>query len=447
MRVRLTSVRDERGAVIPIVVISLIALFGMVVLTVDVGGLMVKRRAMVNASDAAALAAAQSYTWGNEAQCGTNDAPAQAQADAFAVDNVSGAARTDYQTDCVKQNVTVAYQTQQDLFFAAVLGFGDNSNVTSTATAHWGPTTGGTPMPVELDPLITNECVYEGGAPDDPDNPSNYKDPGTCPEGYWFNNGDLTSSGWGLMNLNTWGVDPGASCDNSGGANDLAGWILQEPGLSALLRTIPTYVCTTDGGKTSDWMNALQSVAGNDQIYLFPVNDPSRMIFGPPTSQQKYAVVAFAPMKVVAVYDVGKDPEAALGGTYACDANYTFPGPNQTIDLSSVSLTGLAGSDCSHVVRSDITGVKVSPPGPGGQAYKDPSDYHYDAATHELTWKKAGATVEVEFSYRGGGACPGHEPDPNAFCLQLAWAGPVLIGVTDPDSTGSGPGMAVTLVR
>jgi Flp pilus assembly protein TadG len=51
--------RDEEGATLAIVVISLIGLLGMVVLVVDVGGLLWKRREMVNGSDAAALAAAQ----------------------------------------------------------------------------------------------------------------------------------------------------------------------------------------------------------------------------------------------------------------------------------------------------------------------------------------------------------------------------------------------------
>src|SRR5919106_6543368 len=49
----------ERGATAVIVVISLVAMLGLMVLTVDVGQLLYKRRAMVNASDAAALAAAQ----------------------------------------------------------------------------------------------------------------------------------------------------------------------------------------------------------------------------------------------------------------------------------------------------------------------------------------------------------------------------------------------------
>jgi Flp pilus assembly protein TadG len=52
--------RAEDGAVLVIVALSLLAMFGMMVLVVDVGSLLYARRALVNAADAAALAAAQS---------------------------------------------------------------------------------------------------------------------------------------------------------------------------------------------------------------------------------------------------------------------------------------------------------------------------------------------------------------------------------------------------
>src|SRR6266542_385487 len=50
---------DERGATLVIVVLSIVAILGMVVLTVDVGGLLLRRRSLVNGADAAALAAGQ----------------------------------------------------------------------------------------------------------------------------------------------------------------------------------------------------------------------------------------------------------------------------------------------------------------------------------------------------------------------------------------------------
>ena len=82
--------RGEEGAVAVIVVLSLVALIGVTVLTVDVGQLLFKRRAMVNASDAAALAAAQSCAGVDD-----SDSP-EAMADLFAVDNVSVAERPDH---------------------------------------------------------------------------------------------------------------------------------------------------------------------------------------------------------------------------------------------------------------------------------------------------------------------------------------------------------------
>ena len=78
---------EERGATAVIVALTLIALCGMIVLTVDVGQLLFKRRAMVNASDAAALAAASC------AGISDSESP-EAMADVFALDNVSVANST-----------------------------------------------------------------------------------------------------------------------------------------------------------------------------------------------------------------------------------------------------------------------------------------------------------------------------------------------------------------
>jgi Flp pilus assembly protein TadG len=470
---------EERGAVIPIVVLSLIAIFGMVVLTVDVGGTLTKRRSMVNASDAAALAAAQAFAMRIEAVCGTNEAPAQAKADQLAQANVTGAAHltgtAGFQTDCTEQTVAVGYGANQQLFFAPVLGFSNTTPVSTTATAKWGPPTGGAAMPVELDPLTTNECIYPGGTPG-----STFNAPKVCDQGYWFDNGDLTNSGWGMMNLNQWGVDPAASCDNSGGANDLAGWIDQSnPDLVHLVGTTDpttgysnpaTYVCTTDGGKTPNWVDSLEKwatvyqnwvAAGkpmNDPAvpvpptFLFPINDPSQMVFGPPTSIQKYAIVGFAPMQIVAIYDVGKDQTAAIGGTASCTAGYTFSAFGSSVDLTSAALNQASSpsTPCpGSTPRSQIQNVSVSPAA-GGKAYALNSDYSLvkDASGNitGIQWTKAGpVNVKISFDYRSGGACPGHAPDPNSFCLQLAWGGPAILG--EGPATGYGPGMTVQLIK
>ena len=61
-RVRLH--RDEQGAVVVIVAILMVALMAAVAITVDVGGLYLRRRELVNGSDSAALSAARTCARG-----------------------------------------------------------------------------------------------------------------------------------------------------------------------------------------------------------------------------------------------------------------------------------------------------------------------------------------------------------------------------------------------
>jgi Flp pilus assembly protein TadG len=459
--------RDERGAVIPIVVLSLIALFGMVVLTVDVGGMLTKRRAMVNAADAAALAAAQAFAFpATQAACGgATQGFAQTKANEYATKNVPTATLVSFVPDCAAQTVTVTYTTQQQLYFAPVLGFPSTNAVSATATAMWGKPKGGAMMPLELDPTITNDCVYEGG---DPNNPPST--PHQCEEGFWFNNNDLTNSGWGLMNLNAWGVDYAASCDDSGGSSDLAGWITTDPILLQLVDADtngdglpgPTYVCTTDGARTTNWADSLAYWADQYDAwvaaggpsdptltpppsFLFPINDPALMNLGPPTSAEKYAIVGFAPMQIVDMIRVVSDTAAAVGSSYSCTTTFRFTGPGSTLDLSSATLIDAAGasSDCGHITRNQITALQLKPATGGGGNYGTPSDYAFDGKV--ITWKRPAANVRITFDYRNGGLCPGHAPDPNAFCLKLAWGGPTIIG--SGPTLGYGPGMAIKLVK
>ena len=429
--------RNERGAVVPIVVLSLIAIFGMVVLAVDVGGLMAKRRTMVNTNDSAALAAARAYAiQEGGALCGGNDGPAGAAADSLAVSNAGSEVQTAtnvFEPNCTEQTVHVEYEILQDLFFAPVLGFDDTTEVVAAATAQWGESLGGNPMPVELDPNLTNDCVFV-----DPETKQIVKPPGPCPDGFWFDNQDLTNSGWGLMNLNSWGVEADENCNNRGGSDQLGEWIMQAGVPNVRLTEIPTYVCTSDGALSPNWDTDLKNQEGG--IFLFPVNDPDQMIFGPPDSQQKYAIVAFAPMKVDHVYDVGTETEAAIGGQSSCIANHFFAGPGATLDLENGAL-----GTCT-TPRNDIQGL-VLRPAAGGAPYREGAgrDYIWAPATSTITWRNPAENVRVAFDYRSGGACPGHSFDPNAYCLELSWAGPQLIG-TDPEP-GDGESCLACSVR
>lgn len=434
--------RDERGAVVPIVALALIALFGMVVLAVDVGGLMARRRGMVNAADSAALAAAMEFAVGNS-DCASGDwGSAQFQADSLAATNDADpdVSRVLFDPNCEEQTIRVTYEVPQDLFFAPVLGFPDETPVRATAVAQWGESLGGNPLPIELDPMLTQACAYDDLGKFNP------KDT-LCPEGFWFNNQDLTNSGWGLMNLLSWGVAADANCNNAGGADQLSDWIMQTDPIGVKLSQVPTYVCTTDGGKAPNWFRDLGYWANEEDpktVFLFPVNDPSQMIMGPPTSIQKYAIVNFAPMKIEAVYE-GDDPAAigTVGSSGSCARNNVDIAAYETIDLDVWGVNQGCFSTAPVTIR--FANVRLAPRG-GGPAYVKcvPSatppaycDYTYDEGEHLITWLRPSAAdrtrVEFEWSNPGtSGACGSRPSDPNAWCLVLKWAGPELIG-EDPD--------------
>src|SRR5213593_4218162 len=130
----------ERGATVVIVALSLIAMFGMIVLVVDVGGLLWKRRELVNGSDAAALSAASTCSLPST----VDNRTAEVAADELAGQNVTGLDPTTATNATVPAGlchgtasgwVKVQYSQNQHLFFAPVLGFPNQNGVTTKAYA------------------------------------------------------------------------------------------------------------------------------------------------------------------------------------------------------------------------------------------------------------------------------------------------------------------------
>ena len=154
---------NEQGATVVIVALVLVAMFGMVVLVVDVGGLLWKRRELVNASDAAALSAAHTCAL----KSSIDPKNAQQAADALALQNVSGSGLTGVVQDsgtCHSGSVgwvKVQYSQQQHLFFAPVLGFSNQNGVTTKATAIWGPAGAANPVPIVVYANSFNNCKLD----------------------------------------------------------------------------------------------------------------------------------------------------------------------------------------------------------------------------------------------------------------------------------------------
>lgn len=432
-RPRADAAGDESGATVVIIAISLVAIFAMLVLAIDVGGLLLARREMVNASDAAALAAAQSCSSAEDVLV------PEAQADLYAADNVDGVVTgTSNITemdgcDVGRGHLSVEYLTQQELFFAGVLGFGNSGDVRTAATAAWGPAAGGEAVPIVVD------SGYLQGVCDVPDGVSIGD---TC--AMYYNNGDegLGDANWGFMNLEMWNVDPGENCSNAG-SSDRRDWILTDFDDPLLLNgdpmgSEPTYVCNDTGHSTSNWEDLVGRMDANP-IALFPVNDCDGQLdkdgnVSPcPSAPDKYDIIGFTRLKIVAVYE-GDDP-AAVG----------TPGASGTCDVSKVNLTNAqvkplsdtygAGGGCPEgspdtIAPADVhvstkTGVEFTQCVPGDLS--PTCGYWYDPIARAITWRSPNAS-DLKFRYGWSmngtaGACGVHPSDPNAICLVTEWRG------------------------
>lgn len=413
---------DEAGVTIVIVTFALLAICGMLVLVVDVGGLLTLRRRMVTAADAAALAAAQS--------CAEDEAAmASDQATLLATQNEPESTQDSFSTtNCgtsSEGSVSVGYSAPKELAFAPILGYDDQADVDAQATAIWGPTGGDTPMPIEfsIDPSGLIPCVYQAVGTE-------------C--NYWWdnsNNHDLTSSSnWGFMNLATQGIAPDAPCPNSG-TNDRRDWIYGNDDAPLLVSGTHTYVCVDSGHSNSSWMEALQNQVG--RIKHFPVNDPALMIRT--EGRAKYAIIGFVALRVDAVLK-GNDPAAVgtPGTSGRCSGTHSF-GPSSSFDLDSLD----CGTEDASISNLTLTSGK----GSNRTTHAEGSDYTFDPNSHVITWfgaPRQDVAISFDWAQAGSaGKCGSRAPDPNAICLVASWQG-VQVGGSLP---GNGADFGMRAVR
>ena len=315
---------DEEGAVLVIITLSLIALFGMMVLVVDVGSLLFTRRALVNAADAAALAAAQS--------CGQKEGigAANAQANQYTVANQSGASVAfgfpHYFPSCDSPAglVTVRVTTERPLFFAPVLGFDSDAAVVTEATASWGGAGVGEHIaPLMLSANRLSDCQIP---PEDPDSTEEL----TCT--FWWNDtppgqveeGEtaLANAEWGTLSLDLWDVPANDNC--TGGDRpvppNFRDWMLDgyfEP-LPINTPNPPghTYVCRGHGD-AAVLRRIINEVIAIDppQFLYFPVNQPASQVdndgsvcspemlaAGDNCGVHKYDIIGFARLQILEIW-------------------------------------------------------------------------------------------------------------------------------------------------
>jgi hypothetical protein len=339
---------DESGAVLIIVTLCLLALFGIMVLVVDVGSVLFVRRELVNSADAAALAAAQS--------CANKEggALANAQASYYAQANKTGAfvaaGYPRYWPSCESPAglAEVRVRVNTPLFFAPVLGAGSTAGVTTDATAVWGGAGAGEKVaPLMLSANRLSSCSIP------PENPEDLQAGQVC--AFWWNNSnnaqnnpDLANAEWGTLDLLNWDVLPSRHCNNSTPPqfeewmlrgfplplpidSDFYGGVIEGPeDADTPAEAIHTYVCRGQGNFGAALDHDIEAASCSyppaatcDPLY-FPVNrtttqidptpqDPVGVTCGPAEyattncAVDKYDIIGFARLYVEAIYRGNQD--------------------------------------------------------------------------------------------------------------------------------------------
>lgn len=245
-----------------IVALLLFALIGMLVLVFDLGRVVAIRRDMVNASDAAALAAAQQCALGNEAKTpGVASAAAtslisQNDGDA-SLQSIQGLADCQTPVGVTPKLVTVNSTVTVDYFFAQIFGF-SSGPVQTTATAQWGTVGIAKPIPITVNNQTLTSCSI----------PLTIPPPGgqiDCDLSYPKDL--LQEPRWGVLDLSQWN-DPGAAPCHVDAATlkaliESGGW----PDELKLNYPAATYDCLDNGLSDSVW----ETIEG--KTLTFPVID------------------------------------------------------------------------------------------------------------------------------------------------------------------------------
>jgi Flp pilus assembly protein TadG len=302
---------DERGAVLLIVAVSLIVLFGMLVLVVDLGLLVARKRVTVQAADAAALAAAQS--------CAARDGAtsANAQANWYAIQNGAAAIATGYprySPSCAASSgiVTVRVRFDQELLFAPAIGLPTDAEVFAEATARWGGAGAGENMsPIMVNSNRLGDCQIP---------PPEGVTPEIC--AFWADNSPkssddpaLSSNEWGTLDLRKdigWDVAANANCTNPQ-PPEFESWMFEgyfEP--LPVNYPDPTYVCQGSGHFGQSLNNLFEDAIEQELELFFPVNRPEGQVdkdgnLCPPGSGtsctvHKYDIIGFARMVMIGLY-------------------------------------------------------------------------------------------------------------------------------------------------
>jgi Flp pilus assembly protein TadG len=414
--------KDEGGAVLVMVALMLTAILGLVVLVVDVGGLLVKRRQLVAAADSASLAAAHSCALDKPEE-------AAAKADEYAHGNAADARLAAYTPSACGGNATgsvgVTYTASQPLYFAPALGFADSKELQGSSTALWGPSL--TTEPTSIVVLIDDprSCVPSCALwadPDDLDDSSSDQQAGFAILSQW---GRRSSCSRSSSLIDDW---------IRGDERDRREVTLPDGGSSS--------VCALTDPSMGSIISALRSQRGLDKIVLVA----DRFVR---TSSNRgwFSVQGYAPLRIEDA--LRGDDEAAVGREaddgpcIGLSLSVSFSGRGDTLDLAPRVLACLLAFGADAVWISEVDGP--------GNCCSSPDDYSIDAETNVITWnRRADARVRIFFRWSReatAGVCGTHPPDDDAACLILSWQGTRVGGTQPSESTANDFGVRAVRIE
>src|SRR5262245_19910467 len=445
--------RREEGAVAIMVALMLVVFMAAVALTVDVGGLYLRRRALVNGSDAAALGAAGTCARGvgNDSTFATPEKAADFEVQMNAPITTTEVAGVDITYPpaggCAVPSqyghLSVQYTSQQALYFAPVLGFNHETPVTTAATASWGLGSNN-PVPIVLSSLLGVRC---------PVPPSGWPTRGdTC--AFWYDNDRLNAGDFAFLSLNPagWDVGPGdvpSDCTGaqSGGTSNLTHWIDGSLPASVTLNwTDPTYVCDDTGirgvggkgGPNSQVWSALNALKGQTRDFPInwegpgapPIDDaPVQGTVYHSGSILKYDIIGFASLTIQDVWSVN-EVQGGVGNCTTKNANpYTWNNQGQTLDLNTITDTTSGWQGCPSRIPDQITSLTVTKAkNPDPPCCTPEVDYHYDPATRTITWLGPQAQLpkntKISFGWMidpNNGPCGQIPANNSAICVVSTW--------------------------
>ncbi len=434
--------RREEGAVAVIVAIVLLVFVAAVALAVDVGGLMLHRRGLVNSSDAAALSAARTCARGGFDSLGSPENAADHQALANSTITVGEAAATNilYMSRCgdISGHVTVGYTSDQELFFAPVIGSNHESPVHTEATASWGLGSNN-PIPLVLSGQLASSC------PKPP--PTGTNTVGQAPCGIWYDNDTLNNGNFGFLSLNAegWNVPANSNCSGANaGSSEIGDWVSgAQPASVALNWTEPTYVCNIGGfkGQSHPW-NELEILASVDAVRDFPITweGPGSPGFGAPPQGylpgtgkiDKYDVIGFAALKIIDVFR-SQQAQGDPPKDYTCDGKVK----NNTSILGTPAGTFYSWADLASRINGGScllppsTPDSVTPPVTlDGFGQPPAGDFTYTTLGVTL-FKTLPEKAPVHFVLHMNatpGPCGPAPNDSSAKCVVTQWLGSTLTG-------------------